>query len=228
MAEGLRDRDIIVAPTRNAAETIRFIYPVLSSYIRVVNHPIRSLADFRMGKDGSARNSYLPDDKYLVVFSRIHPDKLLHRAIEAIDILKNKGKTIKLLIAGRLTVEGGNKNTTYAAILTKKVEALGLVDDVRFLSEIRDPGEKADYLRHSVALLNLSVTLEESFGKSIVEALSVGTPVIATKWNGFDETVGRCGVLVPVVLENGFADISSDFSGSVSTDFFSKSTNFIF
>ncbi len=59
--------------------------------------------------------------------------------------------------------------------------------------------------------VNLSVTIEESFGKAPIEALGSGIPVLATRWDGLPETVGECGVLLPSSARPGVsADIAAE------------------
>ena len=192
----LRSGDIIIAPTNSAANVIKYICPAIKPFIKIIFHPVESVN----------HSEVKPKKNIFVTFTRIHPDKMLHKIIDAVKILKSKGKNVTLIIAGNLLNEN-RVITTYARILKNKIKKLNLIKDIRFIGEIRDLSEKENYMKSANALINLSVSLEESFGKSIVEAISVGTPVIVSNWDGLIETAGDCGLFVPVILKDGFPDI---------------------
>jgi hypothetical protein len=59
-------------------------------------------------------------------------------------------------------------------------------------------------------LLNPSISLEESFGKSIAEALGCGVPSVVTQWDGLPEVAGSQGLPVPVTEELFGMDVSSE------------------
>jgi hypothetical protein len=83
---------------------------------------------------------------------------------------------------------------------------------VRLVGPVRGDVNKGAFLADANLLINLSVTLEESFPKTPVESLGVGVPVLGTNWNGVRDNVGKCGVLLPVTLLNGSfggADVSA-------------------
>jgi glycosyltransferase involved in cell wall biosynthesis len=184
----LRQGDLIIAPSINARDVIEFLCPELAPYIRVISHPICPLRS--VDTDGPPR---------IVSLSRIHPAKLLHRQIEAVAILTKRGVRLpKMQIAGPLYRRATRELSPYARSLTAKIRRLGLEDKVELIGEIVDDDHKAAFLAATHVLINLSVSVEESFGKAIVEALGVGVPVLATRWNGLPEAVGSGGDCVSV------------------------------
>jgi glycosyltransferase involved in cell wall biosynthesis len=74
----LRPGDLIVAPTQSAKEVIEFLCPDLTDYVRVIPHPIHRLP----GQDR-------PKEHRVVSLSRITPEKLLHRQIEAMAVIRD-------------------------------------------------------------------------------------------------------------------------------------------
>jgi hypothetical protein len=89
------------------------------------------------------------------------------------------------------------------------VGRLGLRAHVRFVGGVNGRAAKAQFLAGASALVNLSVAIEESFGKAPIEALGCGVPVLGTRWDGLPETIGACGVLLPVACGRGVAaDVS--------------------
>ena len=194
----LKPGDLIIAPSSNAKAEILLIAPQLSPFVEVIPHPVHLLP-----KPSQTPVSTLSSfrDKRFVSLSRIHPDKLIHRQIEAFAELCQRGKNnLKLDIAGPLSDSQGLE-LHYSRFLKALVKRLGLEDRVNFLGPVYGDQAKADLFAGACALLNLSVSLDESFGKSIVEGLGSGLPVICTDWNGFNETAGDTGLLVPVVFK---------------------------
>lgn len=99
--------------------------------------------------------------------------------------------------------------------LEAEASRLGLGDRVRFLGG----GDRADVLRlfarADAAVLSSSW---ENFPHTVVEALAVGTPVIATAVGGVPEIVrdGENGLLVPAGDPAAFADALTRFGGDAS------------
>ena len=217
MQKLLRKGDIIIAPTKNAADTIKHLSPSIFDFVKIIHHPVEFNLD--------VANLPVLKEKFFISLSRIHPDKLLHKVIDAVYKLKEEGINIKFLIAGKLVNDSGEL-TTYSRILMEKVKKFNLEPNVKFLGEISDLKEKFSYLKRAVALINLSITTEESFGKSIVESICTETPVIVTKWDGFIETVGECGIFVPVNLKNGFANVDSGEIASAMKNMLENSKKF--
>ena len=78
------------------------------------------------------------------------------------------------------------------------------------LGEVVEDGTKQQLLRNAYAVINLSVSLDESFGKSAAESLQAGTPVLGTAWAAFPETIGPGGALAPVVMKRDVPDVDAD------------------
>lgn len=190
----LTNIDVIIAPTAFAKSAIVFFNKELASHIQVINHPINMVEQVNTGKILEKSLDIKNQAINLFSLSRIAHNKLIHREIEALYILHQQGyKNFKLKIAGDLKEKNSNNYTTYASSLLAKVKSLGLDNHVEFLGLVNSLTDKMTLIQNSDLLLNLSCTLEESFGKAIIESLSQGIPAIVTDWNGFPETLGKCG-----------------------------------
>jgi len=187
--------DWIIAPSHNAQSMIVSLCPDLAPFVRVIPHPIPT--------QGTPKPAGFKNDKPVFAsLARINGDKLIHRQIEALAILGEWGHPIpQLQIAGSL---GGETPTPYVRCLKAKVARLGLQDHVEFMGPINDIAAKTAWLARAEVLINLSVTIEESFGKAPGEALTLGVPVLSTKWNGLTETVGKGGTCVEVTITDDF------------------------
>jgi len=186
----LRPGDVVVAPSESAKATIECLCRDLAPWIRVIPHPMAPLplSEARPGLDTR-----------VVSLGRVTPGKLLHRQIDAIDLLRSRRRPLPVMeIAGAVDDAGRSGPHPYARALTERIHRLRLDDRVRLVGPVRGSAAKAQFLSRANLLLNLSVTVEESFGKAPVEALGLGVPVLGTRWDGLPETIGHGGALVPV------------------------------
>ncbi|MBI4770617.1 MAG: glycosyltransferase [Chloroflexi bacterium] len=132
-----------------------------------------------------------PDDRLLLFAGRIEPLKGVDTLLEAIALMKRRGKpgTERVCVA----IIGGDPSGTQAqenaemARLQQLCEQLGLGDVVAFLGK-----REQDSLRNYYAAAEAVVMPShyESFGMVALEAMASGTPVVASE-------VGGLAFLVP-------------------------------
>jgi glycosyltransferase involved in cell wall biosynthesis len=138
-----------------------------------------------------------PGDLVLTVIGQITPWKGQDLAIRVASDLSDLDRRVRLLIVGsvKFTSQGTRyDNPAYAEHLHQLVKTLGLEEGVLFL------GEREDLPAILAATdLVLAPSWEEPFGRSIVEAMVMGVPVIATEVGGPAEIVetGVDGLLLP-------------------------------
>jgi glycosyltransferase involved in cell wall biosynthesis len=143
----------------------------------------------------------LPDGPLLGVFSRLAPWKGQHVVLHALTKLPG----VNCIIAG----EALFGEDAYAAELKRTVNELGLSDRVHFL------GQRSDVprlMRAVDVVIHPSID-PEPFGRTLVEAMLAGVPVIATN-NGAAPDIldqGRAGSLIapndPEVLAKAIRDV---------------------
>jgi glycosyltransferase involved in cell wall biosynthesis len=129
-------------------------------------------------------------EPYLAFLGRLIPNKGVHVAIQ---IARELG--VKLKIAGNISTEQGAR--TYFETQVKP----HLGDSIEWIGEIGD-SEKASFLGQASALL-FPIQWDEPFGIVVAEALSCGTPVIASRRGAMPELIddGVCGFLCDTVDE---------------------------
>lgn len=118
--------------------------------------------------------------KKIVFLGRLHPVKAIDRLLEAWNLCRAEGWEV--VIAGP---DGGARTVLERLIETKAIPR------VRFVGELLGL-DKEKFLQEADVLALVSYT--ENFGASVVEALSVETPVLTTKgtpWQGVVEN--GCG-----------------------------------
>ena len=149
------------------------------------------------------RSELLPEasDASIVtgVVTRITPEKGIHFLVRAIADLKGK-------IDSKLLIVGGpyfQKDIDYMEELKQEVTDLGVEDTVIFTGFVSDT-------RVVTSLLDIVLVpsiIPEACPRTIIEAMAVGTPVIATPLGGSKELVtSETGVLVPPEDASAIAD----------------------
>jgi glycosyltransferase involved in cell wall biosynthesis len=138
----------------------------------------------------------LGTDFVATVLGQITPWKGQEEAIRAVAVVRERHPAVRLLLVGSAKfVSSATRydNRTYLHGLHDLVSELGLGDYVEFLGERDDVPE---ILAASDALLMPS--WEEPFGRSMVEGMAMGVPVLATSVGGPAEIIthGRDGMLL--------------------------------
>uniref|UniRef100_Q07TH0 Glycosyl transferase, group 1 n=1 Tax=Rhodopseudomonas palustris (strain BisA53) TaxID=316055 RepID=Q07TH0_RHOP5 len=129
----------------------------------------------------------LPEGPLVGVFSRLAAWKGQHVVVQALAKLPN----VNCIIAGDALFG----EQAYAASLSKMVDELGLADRVHFLGQRNDVPQ----LMQAVDVMVHPSIDPEPFGRTLVEAMLAGVPVIATDTGAASDILeaGRAGMLVP-------------------------------
>ena len=132
-----------------------------------------------------------PDDFLVIHLSNLRPVKRIPDLLEIMAKVKSE-KNIKLAILA------GADFTPYMPLVNK----LGLEDRVIIKSRVQDI---ENYI--SAADVGLYTSEEESFGMGILETMSYGKPVLATRVGGVPEFMqnGKTGFLFPLGDTDAFA-----------------------
>ena len=199
-------RDAIVAPTPFARDVITHLNVDLGGHVEIIAHPLPRdlLTALECGRahDGGPTT--------LLTLSRITPAKLLHRQIDALAMLTDRGRAdIHLCIAGPTNNPKTGRPTPYASALRAQARRLGISSRVT-LAGVVQHDEKAALLTTCAAVVNLSVTLEESYGKSVAEARCAGVPVVVTRWDGLPDVAGPDAFVVDVRADQRTGDLDID------------------
>ena len=133
------------------------------------------------------------------VVTRITPEKGIHFLVRAMQALKDR-IDVQLLIVGGPYFE---KDVAYMDTLKQEVTDLGVEDSVTFTGFLSDT-------RIVTSLLDIVLVpsiIPEACPRTIIEAMAVGKPVIATPLGGSKELVTpETGILVPPEDASAVAD----------------------
>jgi glycosyltransferase involved in cell wall biosynthesis len=124
----------------------------------------------------------IPEDAFLVcAVGQICARKGLRELLNALEQTRGAAPKIHLAIAGKVVFV---HEESYFESLLRAVGEPGLVGRVHFLGELRNVSK----LMQAADLLVLN-SLQEPFGLVLIEAMSSGTPVLATRVGGIPEIV---------------------------------------
>ncbi|EKD58580.1 MAG: group 1 glycosyl transferase [uncultured bacterium] len=157
------------------AEKIFVIYEGYAQESRIMNQESREISKFM-----------IHDSRFIAFIGRVEQRKNISKVVEAFELLKEKYETEhRLVLAGRPGY--GYENIKFQISNSK------FCDDIIELGYIGEE-EKWELLKNADAFL--FPTLYEGFGIPILEAQSVGCPVIASGNSSIPEVAGKSALLV--------------------------------
>jgi L-malate glycosyltransferase len=193
-----RRADLVVANSAHVAA--QFDGLSLRRPVRVLHNPVDLERFDPDSVEGGAVRRELdiaPGAIVLAVVAQLTPWKGQDDAIRALAALGPAGEEAILLLAGSAKFAAAGTrydNVAYEEDLRRLAAELGVSDRVRFL------GERADVPAILAATdVLLLPSWQEAFGRIAIEAMAMGTPVVATSSGGPAEVVrpGADGLLLP-------------------------------
>jgi len=173
--------DRVITVSKSSANDVIRIFHVPQSKVRIVHNGI----DIDIFK--KVDHVEKEPNRVIVVANTEDRKKGIIYLLKAIQLLKDD-MDVKLTIVDRI-----GEHTKYAPMLVRE---LGLEDRVTFTGRLTT---EELVKRYSTAEVAVTASLYEGFGLPCAEAMSCGTPVIATKAGALPEVVGNgsAGMLVP-------------------------------
>lgn len=189
----VRDRILMPVCLRRAAKIIAISHATKKDIVQYYQIPQEKIAviyvgfqDLRPQKDKAPAidSAKMP---YFFFTGRVKPRKNVHAIVSAFIAFKKRVQTdCKLIIAGKAS-------GTYLTEMLEELTKNGLQDDVFFVGYVSTELLYSYYL-HALAFVFPS--LNEGFGMPVVEAMSLGTPVITSSISSLPEAAGDAALLV--------------------------------
>jgi glycosyltransferase involved in cell wall biosynthesis len=173
--------DLILTPSHDTANDLTALAKIDHNRIRVVPNGIDPIF-FEWNREPPTL-----EGPYVLFVGTPEPRKNLNRLIEAMTILRKRGSSEKLVLAG----SGG-----WGAAVTESTNVVqtGRVTDEQLVS-----------LYANASCLAIP-SLHEGFGLPVLEAMAAGTPVVASRSGALPEVAGDAAVLVDPLRAESIAD----------------------
>lgn len=180
----------VIRSVKISAKTI-----VVSEYMRQFLGNKRNHAEVIYGGINStglfhaenSREMDINDEPYILFAGTLFPYKNLGKLLNACRLLKQRGFTQKLWIAGH------DPDGKQLRLLQNMAKELNIEHDVKFCGYV-PPGEMPALYKNAALFVFLSGV--ETFGLPVLEAMACGVPVIASNKMSLPEIVNNAGILV--------------------------------
>jgi glycosyltransferase involved in cell wall biosynthesis len=187
----LRFADVVVAPSRFAKRVLASTHAVDPGRIVVIGEGVRM--------DGWERNGQSPngDPLRILCVARLVEQKGLHFTVEVLAALRERQVPFTFTLVGR-----GPLQSRVQTLLERQ----GLRDRATLIPEI-DHDALLDLYRHADVFL--STSLYETFGLTVLEAMSRGCVPVAFRLPALRELIGDAGITVRVGDVQAAADATA-------------------
>jgi glycosyltransferase involved in cell wall biosynthesis len=180
----LKLADKIVAVSEFTRNEIMRCYKIPGEKIRVVHN---ATGDDFSGKYSSVeylktiKKRYDLPEKFILYLGTMQPRKNLPLLVEAYGKIRTRVPGLKLVLAGGKNAYNFDRN------IGKTIHKFSLSEDVIFTGYVPEEDKPAFF---QLAEVFCSPSLYEGFGIPILEAMSAGTPVIASEIPAYKEIAG--------------------------------------
>ena len=187
----------VICVSENTKRDVMKLYGVAEEKIKVIYEGYETNSKFQIPNSKSNPNVKIQNPKpYLLFIGRLEARKNIVRIIEAFEILKEKYQIPHALALV------GKPGYGYEKIRIKNQESR-IRNEIKELGYVTE-GEKWEWLKNADVFL--FPTLYEGFGIPVLEAQSVGVPIVASRTSSLPEVAGLGAVFVDPESVESIAD----------------------
>ncbi|MHA1410336.1 MAG: GT4 family glycosyltransferase PelF [Candidatus Odinarchaeia archaeon] len=181
----------IISPVTNAHIPLEVQLGAAPGKIKVIPNGVDQETFSQLGSADSSGN---PDEIVVGTLARVNPIKDVKTLIKAAKLVLDKKPNV------RFEYIGPSEDKEYLYELNELIEDLSLENKFNFIPETLTPEDA--YSRFSIFALS---SISEAQPLAVLEAMSAGLPIVATKVGGVPEPVSGNGLLVEPGDYRGFA-----------------------
>ena len=187
MPHFLRRADAIIAVSECTKRDAITTYQLPPEKITVIHEGVNPALkpETEANKIAKVRSKYAHNEPFLFFVSTIEPRKNVIALVDSLRVLRARGYSQRLLIAGR-------KGWLYQATF-KHVKKTGMESVVDFLDYVPDEDLPALFAACDAFVFP---SLYEGFGLPPLEAMACGAPVVASNTSALPEILGDAALLV--------------------------------
>ncbi|MDP3434853.1 MAG: glycosyltransferase [Bacteroidota bacterium] len=169
----------IIVMTNTSAAILTRDYGVQPQRISVIAHGTHLVP--RLSKKSLKLKYKLKGRRVLTTFGLLSSGKSIETTIEALPAIVEKCPEVMFLVIGKTHPEVvKNEGEKYREMLVKRVEELGLNNNVRFINKYLDLPELLEYLQLTDIYLFTTNDPNQAVSGTFVYAMSCGCPIIST------------------------------------------------
>lgn len=190
----IRRARMVIAVSDDVANDLVKIYKISQSHIRVIKWAVDDR--FRSPVDPMEiqriRKGFNLPEEYILFLGILAKKKNLKTLIRSIDLLRQRGSSFHLVIAGRRYFQSD------AIDELRFIQKLGVEKLIKYIGPVSD-NDLPPLLAGASAYVLPS--LHEGFGIPCWEAMAVGIPVITSRRGALPEIIGEAGILIDDPLD---------------------------
>jgi len=200
VARAAKRADLIIADSDASAQDVEQVLGISGDRVRVVHLAAGTMYRPRCAEETlEARSRLGLPEQYLLYVGGFDRRKSVPELLKAYRQALPRLRGVPLVIGGQLPRIG----TAFAPDPRRVAREFGIADKVQLLGHVSASDMPALY---AGALALVYPSRYEGFGLPPLEALSCGTPVVATRASSLPEVVGEGGILVPPGDEEALSD----------------------
>ncbi len=200
--------DLITSPSRELAHYVCNSTGLPIDKVKMISNPVDATI-FRP----EGQHSWPQDGRLTVLFAgRLEERKGVYQLIDAIPTVVHTIKDVRFIFIGRDTNTAPGKTSVRAA-LERKLKTAGCVDSVQFIEHVDLSEMPGCYRSADVCVVP---SLYDNAPYTVLEAMSTGKPLVASRVGGIPEYIeeGKTGLIV----EPGNSQILADALIDLLTD----------
>lgn len=188
--QAAKDADVIVAISEQTRTDLQAFFQIPPERVRVIGQACDNIFErlsLRHLPDPLAlpvpAGITLPEQPFLMAVGSLTPRKNLHRLLRALELLQLRGYVIPLVAVG-------SGKSDYAVLLVEQARRARL--SVTWINQHLPSEALAGLYRRAAGLVYPSIF--EGFGIPVLEAMTVGIPVLTTRGGCFEEVGGAAAL----------------------------------